>query len=51
MSQKKSSDFAFVVKYQHQFVAGLKDVELSCTVVSGTGTDMIIPPQAPQQIQ
>jgi hypothetical protein len=38
------SDFEFNVKYRQQFVAALKDAELSCTAISDT--DMIIPPQA-----
>jgi hypothetical protein len=32
-------------------IAALEEQELLCTVVSSTGTDMIIPPQAPLQIQ
>jgi hypothetical protein len=33
------------------FVAALEDAELSCTVVSDTGTGMIILPKAPLQIK
>jgi hypothetical protein len=29
------------------FVAALEEAELLCTVISGTGTDMIHPPQVP----
>jgi hypothetical protein len=28
-------------------VVALEEAELLCTVISGTGTDMIIPPQMP----
>jgi hypothetical protein len=28
-------------------VEGLEEAEFLCTVISGTGTDMIIPPQMP----
>jgi hypothetical protein len=48
---KKSANFAFTVKYWCQVVTALADAKLSCTVVSDTGTDMIILPQAPLQIQ
>jgi hypothetical protein len=43
--------FPFIVKYRCQFVAALEDAELLCTTVSDTGTDKIILPQAPLQIQ
>jgi hypothetical protein len=33
------------------FVAALEEVELLCTVVSDTGTGVIIPPQALLQIK
>jgi hypothetical protein len=46
---KNSGDFDFNVKYRRQFVAALKDAELSCITISDP--DMIIPPQAPLQIQ
>jgi hypothetical protein len=46
MSQKKSAAFAFIVKDQRQCeAAALKEVELSCTVASETGTVMITLPQ------
>jgi hypothetical protein len=31
-------------------VAALEELELLCSIVSGTGTGVIIPPQAPLQI-
>jgi hypothetical protein len=38
---KNTADFSFILKYRHQFVSALEDVELLCTIVSYTGSGTI----------
>jgi hypothetical protein len=48
---KKSVDFPYIKKFWRQFVASLKDVELSCTVISGTTIGMISFSQSPLKMK
>jgi hypothetical protein len=46
-----SCRFPYIMKLRCQFVAALKDAELSCSAISGTAIGMITLSQAPLQMK